>query len=90
MLRINTIISVLLAALAVLLWTDVWYTFRYGLHSPSYPTIMAVAFTACSCVGWVLVTYTYRRGDDETRCRKYKYILKGLSDPRCPECGEPI
>lgn len=26
----------------------------------------------------------------ETRCRKCRYILKGLKDPRCPECGEPI
>jgi hypothetical protein len=25
-----------------------------------------------------------------TRCRKCGYILHGLSEPRCPECGEPI
>lgn len=29
-------------------------------------------------------------GEGETRCRKCRYILKGLSAPRCPECGEPI
>ena len=29
-------------------------------------------------------------GEAETRCRKCRYILKGLSAPRCPECGEPI
>lgn len=89
MLRNNVIISVVLAAVAALLWADVSYMFRYGLHSPSYPTIMAAAFTACNCLGWVLVMYAYRRGDNETRCRKCKYILKGLSEPRCPECGEP-
>jgi hypothetical protein len=26
----------------------------------------------------------------ETRCRKCDYILRGLSEPRCPECGERI
>lgn len=25
-----------------------------------------------------------------TRCRKCRHILRGLSQPRCPECGEPI
>jgi hypothetical protein len=24
----------------------------------------------------------------ETRCRKCGYILRGITDPRCPECGE--
>ena len=28
--------------------------------------------------------------DGETRCRKCHYILKGIRDPRCPECGERI
>ena len=28
--------------------------------------------------------------DGETRCRKCGYILKGISEPRCPECGERI
>ena len=26
----------------------------------------------------------------ETCCRKCSYILRGLSEPRCPECGEKI
>ena len=26
----------------------------------------------------------------ETRCRKCSYILRGISEPRCPECGERI
>jgi hypothetical protein len=26
----------------------------------------------------------------ETRCRKCQYILKGISEPICPECGERI
>lgn len=27
---------------------------------------------------------------DNLRCRKCGYALIGLSEPRCPECGEPI
>ena len=28
--------------------------------------------------------------DGETRCRKCDYILKGITEPRCSECGERI
>jgi hypothetical protein len=28
--------------------------------------------------------------DGETHCRKCGHILRGISEPRCPECGEPI
>jgi hypothetical protein len=31
-----------------------------------------------------------RKYDSETRCRKCGYILRGLREPRCPECGEPV
>ena len=28
--------------------------------------------------------------DPETRCRHCGYILRGITEPRCPECGERI
>lgn len=28
--------------------------------------------------------------DDETRCRRCGYILRGITEPRCSECGERI
>ncbi len=28
--------------------------------------------------------------DPETRCRKCGYILRGIPEPRCSECGERI
>ena len=28
--------------------------------------------------------------DHETRCRKCGYILRGIPEPRCSECGERI
>lgn len=34
--------------------------------------------------------YPSRTQFDETRCRKCNYILRGLTQPRCPECGEAI
>jgi uncharacterized protein YbdZ (MbtH family) len=29
-------------------------------------------------------------GDGECHCRRCNHILRGLSEPRCPECGEAI
>jgi len=29
-------------------------------------------------------------GSEETRCRKCGYILRGITEPRRPECGERI
>ena len=31
-----------------------------------------------------------RSHGDETRCRRCGYILRGLAEPRCSECGERI
>ncbi len=42
----------------------------------------------------VYATLTKKYGESafecETRCRKCGYILRGISEPRCPECGERI
>ena len=40
-------------------------------------------------VFWLLVRRRMRF-DLETRCRKCDYILRGITEPRCPECGERI
>ena len=34
--------------------------------------------------------YHLNRSGGETRCRKCSYVLKGITEPRCPECGEPV
>jgi hypothetical protein len=42
---------------------------------------------------YALVTWLFpaKTGwDRETRCRQCGYILRGISEPRCPECGERI
>ena len=42
----------------------------------------------CVLLGAVATPAGRRHG--ETRCRKCGYILRGLIEPRCPECGERI
>jgi len=39
---------------------------------------------------WLAMSFGGIRFDSETRCRKCDYILKGITEPRCPECGERI
>ena len=42
-------------------------------------------------VGFVIASTRECRGTaQELRCLKCGYILKGLSQPRCPECGQAI
>lgn len=36
------------------------------------------------------VLYGDKDPDAETRCSKCGYILRGITEPRCPECGEKI
>ena len=46
-----------------------------------------------SVVIYGLLTRRYYRLkglDNETRCRECQYILRGITEPRCPECGERI
>ena len=34
--------------------------------------------------------YRHNRPDGETGCRRCGYILRGLTEPQCSECGEGI
>ncbi len=59
----------------------------------SYPDVqmpMAVVLSLVGCYFWTLLWIDARRRDSETRCRACGHILRGLSEPRCPECGEHI
>lgn len=38
----------------------------------------------------VAVIRTRREFDSETRCRKCGQVLRAITEPRCPECGERI
>jgi uncharacterized paraquat-inducible protein A len=52
-------------------------------------TIPSTVALAC----WAFLTRRFPptpTPDGETRCRKCGYILRGISEPRCSECGEVI
>ena len=53
-----------------------------------------VTMTIINVPGMVAAMLIYGTGkqpnDSHTHCVKCNYILKGLTEPRCPECGERI
>ena len=65
---------------------------------PDWAEAMLVILTFATGALAAIVTYTSltRRYspeailERETRCRKCQYILRGITEPRCPECGERI
>jgi hypothetical protein len=58
--------------------------------------ILAVVFLPDSVIAMSVHAYvryvlrTEQVPDEETRCRKCGYILRSITEPRCPECGERI
>jgi len=46
--------------------------------------------TAVGVYGLLTRRYYRSQPPAETCCRKCGYILRGLTEPRCPECGERI
>ena len=54
--------------------------------------LVALFIVAIPGVALGIALYAKLRGpgDGETRCRKCGYILRGLTNPRCPECGQTI
>lgn len=92
-------VTIALGILALLMWLQGWWIGArpgapvYARDGPSdvmFLRSIATTLSVCACVGWVLITVMDARSVGEPRCRKCRYILNGLSEPRCPECGEPI
>ena len=89
--RFNIIATLVFAGLALLGWAvPAHHVYLRGnpWNVPIGHYILPSAFTLVALVGWLVLAVGVVRGDDETRCRKCKYILRGISEPRCPECGE--
>ena len=69
-----------------------------GLHGPIayviYNALLWHLIPAAIGVGtYALLSGGFRRRvamHRETRCRCCGYILRGITEPRCPECGERI
>ncbi len=78
-------------AMIVINWT---YERLMGVFGHPFATF---AITLALTVPGLLVAVFVHRAlakhalaDGECRCRKCGYILRGLSEPRCPECGERL
>lgn len=90
--RANATITIILAVLAIAAWIVAIKPYILGLY-PDYPsamTALAVTLSAAACFGWLLLWLSHERPDNETRCRQCGYILRGITEPRCPECGQRI
>ncbi len=57
-----------------------------GIAVGLFPFLLATL----GCYGLLTLYFGGRPIDHETRCRECNYILRGLKEPRCPECGERI
>ena len=88
--RANLIVTPVLGILAVVAWVHLLYQARETWSVPSGYIFVPGGLTLLASVGWVVTAITSARGDDETRCRKCHHILRGLTEPRCPECGTAI
>lgn len=88
-----------IAVFAALAW--VGFDFRLAHRSPVPPLLEVVAVSVRYCLPPLILAFviygllglTWRkriRRDSETRCRQCGYILRGITEPRCPECGERI
>ena len=54
-------------------------------------TVLLVLAPAVALTVYMMLTsWRTTEYDVETRCRKCAYILRGITEPRCPECGEGI
>ena len=60
--------------------------------SASVGIVFGVPVAIITLAAYALATRLFgaKPHDGETRCRKCDYILRGLTKPICPECGEPI
>ena len=72
-----------------------WLTGPLGSKGAVFATVALFAtFPIVVSVGVFSVVDRYLRakevGEFETRCRKCRHILRGITEPRCPECGERI
>ena len=62
------------------------------VFSASAGIVYGVPVAIITLAAYALATRLFgpKPHDGELRCRKCSYILRGLTEPRCPECGEGI
>ncbi len=87
---LNLVLTTVFAIGAIAFWIE-WLLFPISPFTFNTAALQPIAITlsAAAGVGWLLLSRS-RPHDRETRCRKCGYILRGLAEPRCSECGERI
>lgn len=80
-----------------LCWLMMWWSWTLPQYLRPLQAMIAVdsmvSLVVIPVVIYAGLTRRYYRSHphfDETRCRRCGYILRGISEPRCPECGERI
>ena len=48
------------------------------------------ALVALGVEAWLGSRFSHGDSREEIRCRRCNYILRGITEPRCPECGERV
>jgi uncharacterized paraquat-inducible protein A len=94
----RAVIAVAATAIAELAATTIQIHFQVPTAMQSWlSTVLApiailwrIVFTSLPLVLFALLSIRKRKAEAETRCRKCGYILRGITEPRCPECGERI
>lgn len=79
-----TLLGAIVIGLASRIFVDV--------HAINGPWFGIAVWVASGCIG-ALAVARFRRHwalPDEPTCRRCGYILRGLTQPRCPECGTPF
>ena len=74
--------------LAATFWSVRLFAGIMGIHFVWLGSVPAVFVLAV--YGVLTLRWGPKASDNETRCRKCDYILRGITEPRCPECGEVI
>ena len=71
-------------------WSELVFTVVGAVSVPRFfwPPLLLAGPTATAVLLHMLTPR--EKKDDHTRCGKCGYILKGLTEPRCSECGEKI
>jgi hypothetical protein len=71
-------------------WQQLGGTALVGYHIGRSVAFTLPTAVLALCVFAHFLNRTVEEEDDECHCRRCGYILRGLSAPRCPECGEAI
>jgi hypothetical protein len=61
------------------------------IAATSYFIVLTLPSVVAAVVAYGILTRPFRHAPDgELHCRRCNHNLRGLSEPRCPECGEAI